>query len=271
MEEGEKVDNFLGRTLSVVNKMKSNEESNDLSILTIDELHGSLLVHEQRMQEHQVKEQVLKVAHDDRFGRGKAFFKGGRGRGCERQPLNKSIIECFKGHKLGNFHYECPERGKKANDAKIEKDEELLLMRHMDLHQTRQEGVWFLDSGCSNHMTGKKVWFSNLEESLCQTVILGNEMTMHEVAKGNVRMKINGVTQVISDVYFVPELKNNFLSLGQFQETGLGILIKNVTCKVFHSMKGLTMQNNMIGNIMFYVSVVATPMETMCLQTELHV
>jgi len=26
------------------------EESNDISILTIDELHGSLLVHEQRMQ-----------------------------------------------------------------------------------------------------------------------------------------------------------------------------------------------------------------------------
>ncbi|XP_058770237.1 uncharacterized protein LOC131643896 [Vicia villosa] len=99
MKEGEKLDSFLGRTLSVVNKMKSNgenmeqstvvskilrsltskfnyvvcsiEESNDLSILTIDELHGSLLVHEQRMQEHQVEEHVLKVAHDDRFGRGR--------------------------------------------------------------------------------------------------------------------------------------------------------------------------------------------------------
>ena len=94
----------------------------------------------------------------------------------------------------------------------MEEEEDLLLMSHMDLHQTRQEEVWFLDSGCSNHMTGNKGWFSNLE-GICQTVKLGNDMTMDVVAKGNVRMQVNGVTQVISDVYFVPELKNNLLSL----------------------------------------------------------
>lgn len=103
MSEGEKVDSFLGRTLSVVNKMKSNgevmeqstvvskilrsltskfnyvvcsiEESNDLNILTIDELHGSLLVHEQRMQGYQLEEQVLKITNDERPIRG----RGGRG------------------------------------------------------------------------------------------------------------------------------------------------------------------------------------------------
>ncbi|XP_014511310.1 uncharacterized protein LOC106770004 [Vigna radiata var. radiata] len=86
MKEGEKVDTFLGITLSMVKKMKSNgenmeqsmvvskilrsltpkynyivcsiEESNDLSNLTLDELYASLLVHEQRMQEHPVEEQV---------------------------------------------------------------------------------------------------------------------------------------------------------------------------------------------------------------------
>jgi len=42
------------------------EESNDLSTLSLDELHGSLLVHEQWMQHAQPEEQVLKVTHDDR-------------------------------------------------------------------------------------------------------------------------------------------------------------------------------------------------------------
>ncbi|XP_014511841.1 uncharacterized protein LOC106770552 [Vigna radiata var. radiata] len=74
MKEGEKGDAYLGHTHSIVNKMKLNgekvdsstvvskilqsltakfnyvvcsiEESNDLSTLSIDELHGSLLVHE---------------------------------------------------------------------------------------------------------------------------------------------------------------------------------------------------------------------------------
>ncbi|XP_019442326.1 PREDICTED: uncharacterized protein LOC109347051 [Lupinus angustifolius] len=97
MKEGDKVNNFMRRTLTLVNKMKSNgetmeqcivvskilrslmakfnyvvcsiEESNDLSTLSVDELHGSLLVHEQRMKGYQEEEHVLKVAQEDRTSR----------------------------------------------------------------------------------------------------------------------------------------------------------------------------------------------------------
>ncbi|XP_024193672.1 uncharacterized protein LOC112197283 [Rosa chinensis] len=139
MKEGEKVDNYVSRTLTVVNKMKvhgermeqnvvvekilrsmtskfnyvvcSIEESNDLSTMSIDELHGSLLVHEQRMQGYQEEEQALKITYEDKAGRGRgtSVFRGGRGRGMGRQPLNKAIIECFKCHKLGHYQYECPD------------------------------------------------------------------------------------------------------------------------------------------------------------------
>ncbi|GAA0155646.1 hypothetical protein LIER_13332 [Lithospermum erythrorhizon] len=39
--------------------------------------------------------------------------------------------------------------------------------------------------------------------------------------KGNVRLEIDGLTYVITDVYLIPELKNNLLSVGQLQEKGL--------------------------------------------------
>jgi len=230
MKEGEKVDTFLGRTLTLVNKMKSNgetmeesmvvskilrsltiklnyvvcsiEESNDLSTLSIDELHGSLLVHEQRMQGYQEEEHVLKVDDNDRSnrGRGRGMFRGGRGRGRGRQPTNKAVIECFKCHKLGHFQYECPDWEKKANYAELE-EEELLLMSYTDIHQERKEEIWILDSGCSNHMTGNKEWFSELEENFNRTVKLGNDMRMVVVAKGSIKVQINGVIQVIYDVY----------------------------------------------------------------------
>ncbi|CAL2258075.1 unnamed protein product [Prunus armeniaca] len=41
----------------------SIEESNDLDILSIDELQSSLLVHEQRMSRHVVDEQALLVTY----------------------------------------------------------------------------------------------------------------------------------------------------------------------------------------------------------------
>jgi len=80
MREGETVDKYFARTLRIANKMKAHgenmgqiviiekilrsmtsrfdyvvcsvEESNDLDKLTIDELQSSLLVHEQRMNNH---------------------------------------------------------------------------------------------------------------------------------------------------------------------------------------------------------------------------
>ncbi|XP_050890399.1 uncharacterized protein LOC127095805 [Lathyrus oleraceus] len=104
MKEGEKIDIFLGRTLTVVNKMKMNgesmeqstivskilrsltsrfnyvvcsiEESNDLSMMSIDELHGSLLVHGQRLNGCVQEELALKVYQDEKpsRGRGRGMF-----------------------------------------------------------------------------------------------------------------------------------------------------------------------------------------------------
>ena len=194
MKEGESVDAYFARTLIIANKMKIHgenmqqvviiekilrsmtsrfdyvvclvEESNNLDTLTIDELQSSLLVHEQRMNRHGGDEQALKVTYDDRIGgRGGGRARGAfRGRG--RQAFNKAIVECYKCHQLGHFQYECPkwEKEANANYAELEGKEEMLLMSYVELNQSRREDVWFLDSGCSNHMCANKEWFSDLDE-----------------------------------------------------------------------------------------------------------
>lgn len=289
MKEGEKIDSFLARTLTVVNKMKVNgevmepstvvgkvlrsltfkfnyvvcsiEESNDLDTMTIDELHGSLLVHEQRMHGYHEEEQALRISCDDKAGRGRGrgSFRGSRGRGRGRKSHNRATIECFKCYKLGHYQYEYPDREKKVNYAELEEEEELLLMSYIEQHQTKSEEVWFLDSGCSNHMTGNREWFSELEEGFRRTIKLGNDTRMAVMAKGNVQLQVNGMTQVISDVYYIPELKSNLLSIGQLQEKGLAILIQYGICKVYHPRRGLIMHTDMSGNRMFYLLASMVP------------
>lgn len=208
MKEGETVDEYFARTLIIANKMKvhgermeqvviiekilrsmtsrfdyvvcSVEESNNLDTLTIDELQSSLLVHEQRMNGHGGDEQALKVTYDDRFGgRGRGRDREAfRGRGRGRQPFNKAIVECYKCHQLGHFRYECPKWEKGANYAELDEEEEMLLMSYVELNQSRREDVWFLDSGCSNHMCQNKQWFSDLDEKFRQSVKLGNNSKM---------------------------------------------------------------------------------------------
>lgn len=117
-------------------------------------------------------------------------------------------------------------------------------------------------------MTGSKEWFMKLEHDFNLTVKLGNDMRMDVVAKRSVQVQVNGITQMISDVYYVPELKNNLLSIGQFQEKGLAILIQTGVCKVFHPERGLIMQTNMSENRMFYLLASMPQKDPMCFQVK---
>jgi len=250
----------------------SIEESNDLSKLRLDELHGSLLVHEQRMQDSQSDEQVLKITHDNRSETGRGHSRGDRGcgRGRERQSLNKALVECFRCHKLGHFQYECPRVEKQTHYATYEEssgvEDEVLLVAYEATNQSVQQEDWFLDSGCSNHMTGNKRWFTKIhEQGLCKTVKLGNDTTMAVAAKGDIQVCINDISHIIIDVYYIPELKTNLLSLGQLQEKGLAVLIQHDTCKIFHPDRGLLPHTSMKGNKMFYLTSSMNPHKSQCL------
>lgn len=163
---------------------------------------------------------------DENGGRGREGFRG-RGRGRGRQ--NRATVECFKFKKLGHYKNDCLERDKEANYAEFNEEEELLLMAYEEEKETKKRNVWILDSGCSNHMCGDKRWFCRLDEEYKQHVKLGNNTRMEVAGKGDVRIKINGIVHVVTNVYFVSELKNNLLSIRQFQE---GLKERNEKCTI---------------------------------------
>lgn len=101
-------------------------------------------------------------------------------------------------------------------------------------------------------------------------VKLGNDTKMDVVAKGSVQFQIGGITQVLSNVFYVPKLKNNLLSKGKLQDKGLAILIQQGMCKIYHSRRGLIMQTNMSKNRMFYLLASMTPKCSLCMQVEIH-
>ena len=118
MKDEESVDGYFARVLTIANKMRihgealkdvsviekilrsmsskflfvvcSIEESHDIDDMSIDELQGSLLLHEQRMKIPSTELQALKVSTQNDFptgrtsGRGRGRGRGRGGRGCGR-------------------------------------------------------------------------------------------------------------------------------------------------------------------------------------------
>ena len=213
----------------------SIEESNDVTDLSIDELQSSWLVQEARMVSHKMKdeEQVLKATNLGRgFGRCRGR-NGNRGRGRGRQA--RELVECYKCHKLGHYHHESHSwESENANYAEFDDSEELLLMAQEKTNTAAKEEVWFLDSGCSNHMIGTKEWLFDFDDTFRESVKLGDDSKMPVMGKGNLKLYSGGKIQVITDVYYLPGLRNKLLSIGQLQQKNLTIVFQNDTGKVYH-------------------------------------
>lgn len=267
----------------------SIEEANDVDELSIDELQSSLLVHEKKINQQEKEEQALKAVSENHTissggdkgrdrerhrGRGgknnydrvnqqnyqhqESYFQGrGRGRGGHQltKSLNKSNIECYRCHKYGHYKSECRtnlryQRGEKSNFAEREEEVSLLMVCHVK--EEIQPNLWYLDTGCSNHMCGDKKAFSDLDESFRSTVKFGDNSTMSVMGKGTIGIHTKKYyVQTISNVLFVPDLKTNLLSVSQLQEKGYGIYVKNGVCRIEDEKLGLIAQVNMTANRMF--------------------
>ena len=137
-------------------------------------------------------------------------------------------------------------------------------MAHADVKKASKEELWFLDSSCSNHMCGKKELFSKLDESFSTSAKLGDNSSMVVIGKGNIRTLVNGIMQVIIEVFYVLGFKNNLLSVGQLQEKGLAILIQHRKCKIYHPKRGLIMKTTMSSNRMFILPAQKLLKEEIC-------
>ncbi|GJS85749.1 hypothetical protein Tco_0752290 [Tanacetum coccineum] len=88
--------------------------------------------------------------------------------------------------------------------------------------------LWYLDSGCSKHMTGDRSQLTNFVHKFLGTVKFGND----QIAKimGYDDYQIRNIT--ISKVYYVEGLGHNLFSVGQLCDSDLEVAFRKHTCFV---------------------------------------
>ncbi|GJR08094.1 ribonuclease H-like domain, reverse transcriptase, RNA-dependent DNA polymerase [Tanacetum coccineum] len=88
-------------------------------------------------------------------------------------------------------------------------------------YATTDTSIWYLDNGASNHMTGIKSHFRDIDENITGRIRFGDGSYVEIKGKGSILLGCrNHKQKIVSDVYYIPNLKSNILSLGQLTEIG---------------------------------------------------
>ena len=74
--------------------------------------------------------------------------------------------------------------------------------------------VWYIDSGCGNHMTRDESLCVNMDGSSISQVKMGNGALVETKGKGTIAIKTKKGTKYIQAVLLVPDLAQNLLRVG---------------------------------------------------------
>ncbi|KAK8261643.1 hypothetical protein V6Z11_D13G201900 [Gossypium hirsutum] len=237
------------------------EESKDLSVLTIDELQGFPYSHDDRMKRYDnasVENAFYSRSQYSRGGKGTNEtnfndWRGGnssrgrrRGRAGGRfngqnqryrdddKGENSSPKQCYYCKRFGHIERFCKLKEKQANLAHEDSEEdetESLFVACFSAKKCSPE-VWYIDSGCSNHMTRELSPFSNLDKSVTSRITLGDGTI--RVAKGKCTIQMNSLgLNCVHNVLYVPDLDSNLLSVGQFMVDGYSLVFEEFNCCIF--------------------------------------
>ncbi|GJY82049.1 retrovirus-related pol polyprotein from transposon TNT 1-94 [Tanacetum coccineum] len=123
----------------------------------------------------------------------------------------------------------------------------LLLLNKM---QVVQIVLWYLDSGCSKHMTGDRSQLTNFISKFLGTVKFGNDQVAKIMGYGD--YQIRNVT--ISRVYYVEGLGHNLFSVGQFCDSNLEVAFRQHTCFI-RNLEGVDLLTGSRGDNLYTLSL----------------
>ncbi|KAK2440388.1 putative mitochondrial protein [Trifolium repens] len=268
------------------------QEVGNLAELKLEDLVGSLEAHELMINERkgvQDSVQALQAQSSKKHGANKgknqnksknssqkhgkfdakseSFKKGGGPSNSKKK--DKSHIQCYSCEKWGHYASECKSKkvqdsDNEANAAEDDSDEGTVTFMAAMSDGKIANGEWFLDTGCSNHMTGHKEWLIKLDNSKKSKVKLADSSSLQAEGIGNmVITRSNGSSAIIEDVFYVPGMTCNLLSVGQLIEKKFSVSIKDEFFELFDPTNVLVLRTPVCKNRTFKTKINTTAVECM--------
>jgi transposase InsO family protein len=118
-------------------------------------------------------------------------------------------------------------------------------------------------------MTAHREWLTNFDASKKSSIRLADGRKLAAEGTGNIVIKSKkGGKVIISDVFYVPDMSCNLLSIGQLVEKGFSVTMENSALKLFDKMKNLILMCNLSKNRTYKCKISSVDM--MCMSTTMN-
>jgi hypothetical protein len=130
-------------------------------------------------------------------------------------------------HVVGSGAFKAPARQSLvATGGRVDLREEKVFVQ-LGAKEERDSKSWICDTGATNHMTGSRAAFADLDTAVCGTVRFGDDSVGEIEGRGTVLFSCkNGEHRSFSGVYYIPRLTANIVSLGQLEEADYDIHLR---------------------------------------------
>ena len=93
---------------------------------------------------------------------------------------------------------------------------------------------WCLDTGATHHMTGRREFFTELDSNVRGSVKFGDASGVEIKGVGSVIFTAeSGEHRLLTGVYYIPALRNSIISLGQLDENGSRVEVKDGVTRIW--------------------------------------
>lgn len=178
-----------------------------------------------------------------------------------RATEGKNLPQCYHCKKIGHVEKICFQKAKEQANFLEEKGkgideiEDKLFVTCPDTNIQPNDDMWYLDSGCSNHMTGHINFFVDIDELVKPNFRLGNNNQVQVHGLGTIVIDSKYGKKCIFDVMYVPGLAQNLLSLGQLMKKSYYAIFYNEECMIYEKKsRKLVLSVKMTENKMFPLS-----------------
>lgn len=103
---------------------------------------------------------------------------------------------------------------------------EAMVFAQLNKGEACDDGLCYLDTGATNHMTGSRDAFLELDSGVHDTVRFGDGSVVNIEGCGMVLFACKtGEHRTITGIYYIPRLTTNLISIGQLDESGCQVFI----------------------------------------------